>query len=487
MPPENPQNEPTKPSPGRSPHRPSARPGGASPTGDVTGHREEVAGGESGSVHENAGAGGPPANDANDRETPAFSFDPTAPGGEGESSNTPSPKTTTGGEDWLSVNFYIDFETEYFEELADKLNLAQAAAIDLASKSHSETTPLFHDEIELNGIRFIVAPRGSRLGTGNKALGMKWRLQSEHGITVMLANRAEAHKTTPNMAMVATSTVLMRRGFDTVWALMQDYVKALGGRIRTNKISRVDVCVDLADVSVEEFCTPFSQNWVVSRARQRDLYESGVFISSHKVGRRPTGFAIGKTPLRLRVYDKLLEVSKSPEKLPLLATKRWGYLPMCATRVEYQISRAKLKQFGVDTVEDWIEKRLAIVGKLTLEWFRLTDGPVDQKHANRSPVLPLWLKAREAFFEWCLGSSDVLLEPLPKLHVDMSKQIKQIVGMFIGICARVGKDICDNEKFYREFEFAIRDIVGNRDMAAEVKRKSLEIGNRIPESNEGEF
>ena len=471
-----------EPSPGRSPHRPSARPGGASPTGDVTGHREEVAGRGSGGT-----AGGPPANDAHDRKTSANSVDLPAPGGEGESSNTPSPKTTTGGEDWLSVNFYVDFGTEHFEELAGKLDLAQNAAIDLASKSHSEETPQYHDEIELNGIRFIVAPRGSRLGTGNKALGMKWRLRSEHDITVMLANRAEAHKTTPNMAMVATSTVLMRLGFDRVWALMQDYVEALGGRIRTNKISRVDVCVDLADVSVEDFCTPFSQNWVVSRARQRDLYESGVFISSHKSGRRSTGFAIGKTPLRLRVYDKFLESSKSPGKLPLLITMRWGYQPMCATRVEYQISRAKLKQYGVDTVGDWIKKRLAIVDKLTLEWFRLTDGPVDQKHANRAAVHPLWIKTREAFFEWCLGSPDVLLEPLPKLHVDMSKQIKQIVGMFIGICARVEKDIYDNEKFYREFEFTIRDIVGNRDMAAEVKRKALEMGNRIPESNEGEF
>ena len=141
----------------------------------------------------------------------------------------------------------------------------------------------------------------------------------------------------------------------------------------------------------------------------------------------------------------------------------------------------------MDTVEDWIVKRQAIIDKLTLEWFRLTDGPVDLKHANRSPVHPIWLKTREAFFECCQGSPDVLLEPLPKLHVDMSKQVKQIVGMFVGICARVGKDINNNEKFYREFEFAIRARVGNRDMAAEVKRKSLEMGNRITESNAGGF
>jgi hypothetical protein len=42
--------------------------------------------------------------------------------------------------------------------------------------------------------------------------------------------------------------------------------------------------------------------------------------------------------------------------------------------------------------------------------------------------------------------------------------------------ARVGKDIYDNEKFFREVEAAIRDGVGDSDMSARVARKALELG-----------
>jgi len=458
---------------GGAPHRPAARPVGTPPSGGVERHREGVVGRGSGGT-----AGGPPANDVHDRDSLAVPSGLAASEGEGDSSNTPSPKTTSGGEDWLSVNFHVDFP--HFEELTAQLDLAQAAAITLDNKGSFKETPEFRDEIELEGIRFIVSPRGGRLGAGSKALGMKWRLQSEHGLSVLIANMPTAHKTVPNVNIVAASLPLMRKGFVVTWRLMQDYLLALGCLTKANKISRVDACVDLVDVAVDQFSDPFSMDWVVSRARQRDAYESGVFISNHKTGRHSTGFAVGKSPLRLRVYDKLTESRKSPEKLALLEATRWGCIPARATRVEFQLSRTKLKQFGVDSVEDWVTKRATILDKLTHDWFRLTDGPVDVKHANRASVHPIWEKTRQAFFEWCDGPRDEPLMPLPKLHVDMSKQVKQMIGMFTGICARVGKDIKDNEHYYREFLFAIRDVVGDRNMSSEVHRKALESGNPIP-------
>lgn len=197
------QFEPQDPSPGRAPHRPSGRPGGAQPQGDATRHREEVVGRGSGGT-----AGGPPAIDASGVEDSAITFNPAAGNREGDSSNTPSQKTTTGGEDWLSVNFYLNFPD--FDKLAAQLDLAQAAAVDLAGKGNTGETPSYHDEIELDGIRFIVAPRGARLGAGSKALGMKWRLQGQHGLTLLIANMPDAHKTVPNVSVLATSLPRVR-------------------------------------------------------------------------------------------------------------------------------------------------------------------------------------------------------------------------------------------------------------------------------------
>jgi hypothetical protein len=68
------------------------------------------------------------------------------------------------------------------------------------------------------------------------------------------------------------------------------------------------------------------------------------------------------------------------------------------------------------------------------------------------------------------------LRPLPKLSINTSRQVAGIIGICRGMFARVGKYIDDNEKFIREVEVAIRDGVSNRDMAAEVRRKALELG-----------
>ena len=454
-------------SPGQAPSARPPRAGGALPDSDAAEPREEVAGKGSGET-----AGGSPALCSPPGEPSPVPFT-SASDWEGNLSNTPSPKTTTGGEDWLSVNFYVNFPE--FDDLSHKLDLAQAAAVDLASKSHSDETPAFNDVIKAEGIRFIVSPRGARLG-GTGGLGMKWRLQSQHGLSVLIANMSEAHKSVPNVSVTATSLPLMHWGFDQVWPMMQDYIGALGGETRQNKLSRVDACVDLAGIGVEEFCGPFSRDWIVSRARQRDSYEAGLFASQHRAGRRPTGFAVGKSPLRLRVYDKLLESSKSPEKLALLVARRWGTRPVKATRVEVQISREKLKQLGVDSVEDWISKRTAILEKLTTSWFRITGGPVERNHADRSAENPIWTRTRNAFSEWSGARLSSELDPLPKLEIDTSKQMAQILGSFVGMFARVGKQIADNEMFFREVEFAIRDTVGRREMAAEVRRRALELG-----------
>lgn len=53
----------------------------------------------------------------------AISFDPMSWEGQGSPNNLPCPITVPGGEDWLTVNFHVDFES--FEKLADQLDDAQ--------------------------------------------------------------------------------------------------------------------------------------------------------------------------------------------------------------------------------------------------------------------------------------------------------------------------------------------------------------------------
>jgi hypothetical protein len=441
------------------------------PPGDRPELREEVAGKGSGET-----AGGSPDSKVAAQQLPSLSaasaeedddisFDPSQFGGESDPSISLSPKTITGQEDWLTVNLHVNFAE--FEKLARKLDDAQIGATkDIKGD----------DEVQFGNIRFLVAARGARQGSGKNTIFMRWRLTAENGLVVLVMNRGESHRTMPNVSVRATSLLLMRAGFNRVWELMQYCVVSMGGDIVANKVSRVDPCVDLAGTDISEFVEPFNQRWVVSRSRAQAKYAIGTFVNEYLASKRHTGISIGKAPLMCRVYDKLVESQRDVQKLAVLEASRWGGMPECATRVEFEVHRAKLKQFGVDTVEDWIAMRGDILDVLTRDWLRLTAGPVDRNHANRSSIHPVWQKTRDAFFAWCGRPCGHELRPLPKLEINSSRQVAMVIGIFCGMFARVGKDIYDNEKFFREVEAAIRDGVGDSDMSARVARKALELG-----------
>jgi len=447
---------------GPSPAGPVGRPRngpahGAGP-GDFTGTEKRVGG---------AGEGPrPPQCGVRPDGDSATSFDPAALDQGGDPSNSPPQKTTTGGEDWLTVNFYVNHQA--FESLSAQLDEAQSwAASGIQGK----------DELQIGDVRFIMSARGARQGAGSKAVQMRWRMQSEHGLTLLLLNRETAHATLANVQARASSLLLMRLGFERVWALMQYCVEALNATIVDNKLSRVDACVDLPELAVAELSRAFNQGWVISRSRKRANYAEATFMNDYLVGRESTGFTVGKSPLMLRVYDKLRESMLDPQKLAVLDSQRWGRRPSCATRVEFQIQRGKLKQFGVDTVEDWLQYRRQVVDELTSSWFRLTAGPVDRKHAGRTEVHPAWLHVQEAFAAWTGEPSGRALKPMPRLWFDSSRAYAMVVGILKGNFAKIGKIIQDNEQFYREVMFAVRDAVGSRDMAAEIARKALELGS----------
>ncbi|MCR9120308.1 MAG: hypothetical protein NXI22_25510, partial [bacterium] len=159
-----------------------------------------------------------------------------------------------------------------------------------------------------------------------------------------------------------------------------------------------------------------------------------------------------------------------------LIANRWGGLVDAATRVEIQLRRAKLKTFGVDTLEDWFENRATICKRVMKDWCRLTDGPVDRNHANRAPLHPMWILAIEQFAAWCDGPDDLELTPLATATVDASRLVKCALGNLISVFARNGKVLKDNKQFLHEVKFQLLDAIGERDIAEEVRRRAFETG-----------
>ncbi len=394
-----------------------------------------------------------------------ISFDPASFCPEGDSSNTPSPKTTTGGEDWLSLSLYVDHGD--FKSLSSTLDVAQQCAL-LGDQGG--------DEVVFGDTRFIVKSHGVRRGSRAKGAWMRWVLQSEDRSRLLVGDREEAHKTQPNMTLEVSSDTLMKFGIDVVVGRLRYWLDGMGATLVRNKVSRVDACVDLPNIPVSVFVKPFLAGQFVARARKRSDYFQGMQGSTHYEGEESTGFAIGKSPLMLRVYDKLKECRSKPEKLLLLKKRRWGGLPDCATRVEFEIGRAQLKKHGVDSLEDWLEKRAAICEKLSSKWFRLTEGPVDRKHADRAGTLPDWEAVRGAFAGWCGLVGDVELIPIESEQMDVSRYWKSAVGLIKSGLALAGKNIVDERHFFRELRAGVLDAIGDRDIAEEIRRKRLEQG-----------
>ncbi|MCE9544157.1 MAG: hypothetical protein K8T25_01335 [Planctomycetia bacterium] len=130
---------------------------------------------------------------------------------------------------------------------------------------------------------------------------------------------------------------------------------------------------------------------------------------NHRSNRKTSSFAIGKDP-KCRIYDKAKELRDNPDplKYEAMVELRWGGThPKVAPRVEWQIRRDTIKSFGVDSVEDWLERRQGVIDYL-FEWLRFVDTggrPFKAKNAERYPTLPVWLQACEGFAGW--ASSDV--------------------------------------------------------------------------------
>ncbi|QDV79871.1 hypothetical protein [Botrimarina mediterranea] len=438
----------------------------AEPTRRSEEHREEVVGQGSGET-----AGGSPAiakgdNPAAQRsaDDAALAFDPAILNGGGGLSNTPPQKTTLGGEDYLTVNFYLEYES--FGGIREQLERAREAAL---RGSDANT-------LQLGDVVGLVSPGGVKVGARDKGFYVPYQVRTDHGVKLLIADRATPHRTHPSVQISAPSVPMMRLGFAGVWGLFHYLIEQLGATIVANKLSRVDPCLDLPGTPVTTFTEPYSNGWLVTRAKSRSRHQGILPATSYASGQRDTGFCVGKSPLLLRIYDKLLDAMRDPVKMEIMATSRWLGIPDVATRIEFQLGRGRLKKLGVDTVEDWIAKRADVVQYLTASWFRLTSGPVDRRHSDRTPNHPAWEAAATLFAE-CYGAPvGADLTPLPTLAIDPSQRVNVAVGVLKTAIVEFGYPIATNPDFLAVATDLIAAIIADRNMAEEIVRRTIEKG-----------
>lgn len=251
-----------------------------------------------------------------------------------------------------------------------------------------------------------------------------------HGCT--LAIRPEPSASADGFwSFTASGDPCLRYGALDTLKFARSVLMSLGCEIDEDKLSRVDLCLDLPGVAPDIFVRAAREGRYISQARIYREIES----SSHTV-------ILGKDPLSLSIYNRLAVVKRkpnSPELLHLMKHRRWGgTVPKHATRVEFRLRRDALKRFGIDSPDDYFQRRGDLVRHLCQKAFRFTDRRVDRNNTTRAKVLPLWLDIANGFASWAGQPVGAPLKPLPKKPVNVSYLVKQAHGLVKRIARELG-------------------------------------------------
>lgn len=342
-----------------------------------------------------------------------------AAGAGGAFSNTP-PQTSktdlfTGGEDWFEVCLYVNWEP-HWEALHDRLKQAKEAAGDWERTRHG------FDMIAFGEYQASVRASGASVGKNGKGMHYAYVLEVE-GLIIQIANKACYRRPMANVVLRVNGLLCLKIGATTALEKGRALIHSMGGEIAEEKLSRVDLCLDMPGVAMDEFVAAYREERFIGRMKKPTFIESeGISLY------------FGKHPLMLRIYDKAAELkgSKDVLKLFLMLERRWhGEIPAQAIRVEFQVGRAALKMHGIAGPDTYFKKRPDLVGYLCQEWFRFSAGMVDRQNTSRAATLPLWLDVETGFKAWTGKENGESLAPLDQQAVDVEQLVKQSIGAML--------------------------------------------------------
>ncbi len=192
-----------------------------------------------------------------------------------------------------------------------------------------------------------------------------------------LSRQAKPMEKTPNVLVSFGSDGLWHRGVAESVASVGQLIEELGGTVRRNKASRVDLCADL--LVQEGLSEGFLRSHYVGQARH---------ITTHGGVHSLATFYVGSgKPIQCRIYDKTREIRESSGKYWLFEV--WGVDESAEVwRVEFQLRRNALRQYGILEVECLYDLAGGIWRDLTENWMalRVPGG----ENVSRRKVHPLW-------------------------------------------------------------------------------------------------
>ncbi len=304
------------------------------------------------------------------------------------------------GVDTLDLGLYITWGRRW-DDLMSLLDLAKEQAAGT-------------DGIPLVDGTFLMLP-------GGKPPAYRWHLQWPE-FHLYLGRSPEPQQKTPNGYASINAKTLWSMGVPGAVEFVSRRIKMLEGELQSIKPSRCDLAADFRLSGPLEL--PFLLDHRVPQHVQHSHNMTGSSLETFYHGAK-------KSPIQLRIYDKALEVFKGGTKLWFYDL--WGATPADQVwRVEYQLRRESLKQFGINTVEDLIEKSGGLWQYLTEDWFSLRER--DDSNTSRRTVLPWWEVVQSCAEQF--GPSMKLYRSLETVGADSAWYVSHCAGCLVGYAAR---------------------------------------------------
>lgn len=344
------------------------------------------------------------------------------------------PVFSSPGFDKLKCGFHVEWsKTELLDLLGDWKSRAQEV----------------HDSVAVVLLGFGDEP--FLIHTSGRKGGFAFHL-SRADLDIFFSARKD-WMTTPNVWCDIGSVSCWVPGWRHTLDLVEDIIARFGGRIHKTGLSEIHLCTDFIGVEIGSLGLQSYDRWI-TRANVFHSYSqrakfSGVELSQTEgplgLSGKPfdivgstvteTGLRVGQGDIMLRVYDKVLELQRDGAKQSVFASV-WGkeeYSEQPVTRVEFQLRRPVLRQLGVDTLSDLLEKLSGVWEYCACRWAVLCAEAPDRLNRNqsRAEIHEFW-KAVQAV-DW--GTYQPVfrkkLQPLKDKH----QNADQLVGCALNIAA----------------------------------------------------
>ena len=331
-----------------------------------------------------------------------------------------------GGVDTIAdLKVHGEWDSETWKALRNKLSEVKQRAYEI-----DEWVP-----IELGGLMCEMRPTQAKSGKGMKATKYHWVLKVTNGLTVKIRDQEGFKKRTANIMVDFGSLGLMQAGPEFLWDWFKAWIGSIGFTITANHVARLDMCVDMTDVTMLQIGAHVTERRIACKPAKRGGHWNREIPETITWGRPGS-------PLHLRIYDKLAELEAKDDnaKLATLIEERWGGdLPDNAIRVEYEMHRDFFRESDIDSIEDFFEKQATLAAYLTHAWFRMLVAPVKNRHYKDVDTSPEWKKIQEAFRQ-SFGESTTKLVRKRKQWAQMPKRLMaQTKGCCESVLAMVGK------------------------------------------------